>query len=355
MSARIHVFSHGVPYTGSEVTAQRVTQHLREEGYDVTFSRYADVDVPEPSEVLPADRIDLLVGTHGYFSGRLFLRGETPYILILPGSDVTPLPADTDQLEVTEQALQNAQALITYDRGFRDVVAGRWPEVQAKLWTIPKGVRVYDSHFSLKEQLALPGDAKLILLPAGLRPLKDVLYVAAEVESLHAADDRIHMAIVGIPRDPEYALDVIEYCDNSTAVHWVCALAQHQLHGAMCESAMVINTSIIDSCPNAVLEAMALGCAVVVRDTCGMSDLIRHGSTGFLFRTPSQFAAAATTILYGDVGEELGRRAAGTVARDYTLSAERLAYGNVVRSVLLSLGHVSADAIRVRQRIRTYL
>ncbi|MFT7872072.1 MULTISPECIES: hypothetical protein [Amycolatopsis] len=50
------------------------------------------------------------------------------------------------------------------------------PEIADKVRVIPQGVRTDPSRYSLRRALGVGQDAKLLLLPSGLRPVKDPLF-----------------------------------------------------------------------------------------------------------------------------------------------------------------------------------
>ena len=56
-------------------------------------------------------------------------------------------------------------------------------------------------HPSLRSALKLRPDARVLLLPCGLRAVKDPLFFAAEAKSWHDRDARVHFVIVGPPLD----------------------------------------------------------------------------------------------------------------------------------------------------------
>jgi glycosyltransferase involved in cell wall biosynthesis len=83
--------------------------------------------------------------------------------------------------------------------------------------------------------------------------------------------------------------------------------------------------SLQDGLPNALLEGMACGCAVVASTAGGIPDVLRHGENGLLVppRDSTALAFAITTLL-DDPAERarLGENARATVLRDYAPEQE---------------------------------
>jgi glycosyltransferase involved in cell wall biosynthesis len=61
-------------------------------------------------------------------------------------------------------------------------------------------------------------------------------------------------------------------------------LPHSQLYPIIREAFAVVLPSLYDNCPNACLEAMAFGRAVIGSENAGFEELIDHERTGFLFR-----------------------------------------------------------------------
>jgi glycosyltransferase involved in cell wall biosynthesis len=60
----------------------------------------------------------------------------------------------------------------------------------------------------------------------------------------------------------------------------------------MQEACCVLNSSISEGMPNAVMEAMTLGTPVVVRQNSGNCALVQHGITGTVYTTAKQALCA---------------------------------------------------------------
>lgn len=104
------------------------------------------------------------------------------------------------------------------------------------------------------------------------------------------------------------------------------------------ESTMVVIPSTYEGVPLAMLEAMALGKAVVASALPGVCEVIRHGETGLLAEpgNPKNFANQIGKLLEDpELRGTLGYRARDLIAKQYTY------------------GHVASNVLKVYQRLRT--
>lgn len=82
--------------------------------------------------------------------------------------------------------------------------------------------------------------------------------------------------------------------------------------------------SLSEALSNALMEAMASGCAVVASDAGGNPELVQHGDTGLLFRRGHAQDLAAQLmrmIADGMLRDRLARAAADRMQREFTLTA----------------------------------
>ena len=78
-------------------------------------------------------------------------------------------------------------------------------------------------------------------------------------------------------------------------------------------SDLFVHTSLMEGCPNAVLEAMAAGKPVVATEVGGVPELVMQGETGFL--VPSGDEATLSQALRGALGDPEARRRMGEAGR----------------------------------------
>ena len=141
----------------------------------------------------------------------------------------------------------------------------------------------------------------LLLLPAGVRPVKDVLWAALALAQWHRAEPRVCLRIVGPVLDESYAVAVTKALTSlgasSRAVRYCGALPRAQLHAAMAHAKVVLNTSESEGMCNSLLEAMLVGTPVLARANKGNAALITDGRDGLLCRSPEELVAKVSVSL----------------------------------------------------------
>ena len=186
---------------------------------------------------------------------------------------------------------------------------------------------------SLHAALGLPATVPVMLLPAGLRPVKDVLWALDAVERAAAgaaspggvpssppspspsSPTPTHppfvLAIVGPVLDPAYAEAVDARLVGARSVVRLPPVERRTMVRYMADAAAVVNTSESEGQSGALLEAAAVGTPIVARDIPGNRSLLDlvHGSA----ENAAVAAAGAAFVSYGDSSSRCSRDARGSV------------------------------------------
>ncbi|WP_434739760.1 glycosyltransferase [Micromonospora sp. SH-82] len=290
---------------------------------------------------------DVLFGTHALLSGRLFCGSPVPYVLAFGGTDLNDHVHDQETLDVMAEAATGAAALVAFTQDFMARCGRLWPQVLDRLHHIPQGVWTDPArHFSLRHLLGLSSQDRILLLPSGLRPVKDPLLLVDAVQRWHREDARVHLVIVGHSYDPSFERVVRRRCAVALGVHYVGALSPRQVHAAMAEATMVLNTSLGECSPNALLEAMSLGAAVLVRDIPGNTCVVRHEETGLVFTDPDDFLRQARRLCDDEALRlRLGGAARVQVEARHGMAGERDAYGAILADLARRASSSAGDRV----------
>lgn len=322
--------------TGGDTTIRRIAAHLTAAGHSLTLvgADEAPVDPQEWSRLVAACGADLLIGTHALVSGQRFAAAGRPYVLVLGGTDLNELTRDPEYFQIIADAIDGAAAVVAFNRDFADRCVALSPGTADRLHLIPPGVRTQPSTYSLRGHLGIDPTGTLLLLPSGLVPVKDPLFLASCIQTWHAEDPRVELVIAGAAPDPEFRDAVCRRLDRTRGVRYVGPLSQPDLHAAMLEATAVLNTSVSGCSPNSVLEAMHLGCPVVVRNVPGNTGLVEHGVTGLVFDDPLDFRRHTERLVADEqAGRRLAWRGQRFVRQQHSLRGERVAYAEVLRQV----------------------
>ena len=207
----------------------------------------------------------------------------------------------------------------------------------------------------LHEACGVPTSMPVFLLPAGLRPVKDMLWAVDAIDAVGAgsanASPPFVLAIVGPSLDDKYRDAVVERLGRSKNVVLIPPVDRAHTVGYMRAATAVVNTSKSEGQSGALLEAAAAGVPIIARDIPGnraLLDLLLDatGETpdgerdeegfeshpcGLLCPTPESFAAALSGSAAGRRRRSTDRAAlgAGCLARN-----ERDRWRGIIRELI---------------------
>jgi glycosyltransferase involved in cell wall biosynthesis len=130
--------------------------------------------------------------------------------------------------------------------------------------------------------LGLPGDRRLVLFVGRLEPEKNPLEFVRICAELFKNDPAIHCVLVGDAVDTlEYAESVRAEAGSTGGNFTFCARIAYDdmpfLYNAVAASGgCMVSTSLNESQPMIVLEAMACGCPVIASDVGGLREIIEN-------------------------------------------------------------------------------
>lgn len=159
---------------------------------------------------------------------------------------------------------------------------------RVRLWPpAVDAVRFHPSHASASMRSRLSGrhpEAPLLLTASRLAPEKNTRFLS---EILH----RVPTARLGIVGDgPERA--ALERRFSGHHAQFTGCLVGSDLSQAYASADIFVYASETETMGNVILEAMASGLPVVAADAGGVSSLVNHGVTGFLFKPGNASEAA---------------------------------------------------------------
>ena len=313
------------PGTGNFVTACRLRRALEREFIVKTF----DTSTGEPSAISGAAvaSADAVIGIHALHAMDIALeckKQKKPVILVLGGTDC-------ENIKVCPAAVSHSETIVAFAEHMREKVALHAPGKTVDIVHQATEVSTIAEENWLRKRAGLQEDDFLLLLTCGLRPVKDPLFLVDEILEWNSFDPKVHLVVVGPPRDSEYAEKFSNRISSAGhAITYIPPVSRSLLLRAVAESDIVINTSINEGMSCALLEAMALGVPCLARDNAGNRQL------GIpLFSTPSDFKALASKVREDDAF----RNATVQKAKDYirthaSVEAEAKALNGIVCKVL---------------------
>jgi len=324
---------------GNAVTLRRLEKHIGRMGGEVKVFSLDAVPAEEIGRTMALDPPALIHAFHGYSGGRvawtIAQAHGIPYLVTLTGSDVYEALADGRRDE-TLAALKGAMALVAFDKSVKQRLADHFPLLAAKIAVIPQGVE-------LPEELdPVPGAGTTgegdftFLLPAGLRPVKNILFPLAPMAELYKSEPRVRLLLAGPVIDTAYATIVLELLEGHPFARYLGSVA-HDAMGALYRGAdVVLNTSRFEGgMANSLLEALAFGKPVLAAAIEGNRSLISDGKTGLLYRDEAEFLAKARHLLAdAHLRQRLGENGRRLVRAEYTPEREAAAYLELYKKIV---------------------
>jgi glycosyltransferase involved in cell wall biosynthesis len=326
---------------GNAVTAERIVAGLRERGEDVRMwdlSADAEGDIAAAVE---AWRPALIHAFHAFRAGplalRLARRLEIPFVVTLTGTDANHELLDAEHAPAVRRVLEGATAVTAFDASIADRVAAVLPDVRGRLVTIPQAAFfARPEPFDLEARWPLPADRVLFVLPAGIRPVKVPRRPLAPFDRVVAAEARVRLLYVGPVIDPTESEALTRALTGRPWARHIGAIAHGAMPSLLSRTDVVLNCSISEGgMANSVLEAQALGRAVIAADIPGNRALVEHEVTGLLFGTDAELETAALRLARdGGLRARLGAAGRARVMERYPPAREIEGYLAVYRRLI---------------------
>ncbi|HKN47325.1 MAG TPA: glycosyltransferase [Candidatus Polarisedimenticolia bacterium] len=302
---------------GNAITVDRIAQGLTERGLDV---RVWDLSVTPEAAVeagVGAYRPALIHAFHAFRVGplalRLARRLEAPLLVTVTGTDANDDLLDPERAPAVRRVLEGAGAVAVFHESIRERIAGALPGVIARVAVVPQSVRLPTGEpFDLAARWPLPADRVLFLFPAGVRRVKRPRLPLAPFDRLVAVRPQARLLYAGPVLEPVEGEALLAEIARRPWARHLGAVPHPQMRWLLEAADAVINASAAEGgMANSVLEAMAVGRAVLASDIEGHRSLVEDGITGLLFRTEDELEAGARRL----VDQPGLRRALGQAGR----------------------------------------
>lgn len=323
---------------GNAVTVQRIVTGLR--GRDVAVALWDLSTAPEAviATQVESARPSLIHAFHALRTGplalRLARRLEVPLVVTLTGTDANHELLDVSNAPQVRRVLEAASVVTAFDVSIVDHVASILPDVRARLVVVPQAVQFHASTpFDLSARWRLPADRVLFTLPAGIRPVKEPRAPLAPFDRVVAAEPRVRLLYAGPVLDDAEGQALAAALARRPWARHIGTVPHAEMPSLLAQTDVVLNCSISEGgMANSVLEAMALGRAVLVSDIPGNRALVEHERTGLRFRTAQELETASLRLARdAALRERLGASGRARVERDFPPAREIDGYLAVYR------------------------
>lgn len=341
---------------GNAITARRIALLVQDANLETRIVDTKDRG-HDPSR---ADIVHSLHATRtGEYLREVALSPAQPLVVSLTGTDLNADLYDHRLAPVALAALARANAIVAF-HSLALPAPLRTGSLAEKLHLIPQSIdpspfrsvaeqtsqdarQAAIAEFGLVEFLG--ADAIVFLLTAGIRPVKQVDYALAPLAALYARDRRIRFVLAGPVLDAAEGRRVAQAMAAYPFARYLGVVANAQMPTLNLLADICLNTSLSEGMSQAVLEGMAAGRPLLCHAIAGNQALVEHGTTGFLYATPAEFAALAATLA-ADAGLRARLGAAGRerVLAQHTPERERRAYSDLYQGLLAARRRRDDDA-----------
>jgi glycosyltransferase involved in cell wall biosynthesis len=226
---------------------------------------------------------------------------QKPYIITSGGTDVNIDIFKSEYSEKIGDVLNNAAAITVFSEDAKQKLADVYG-LTDKVHIIGQSVWFPDEASDENSKLSLDVDdvGPNILLPAGLRAVKDVLFVLPALVELKRQFTGLTFTILGAPLEDSVIGAVHEVEKRYPWINYLKEVPLQLMKDIYQQSDLVINTSISEGQSSALLEAMFLEKPVIARNNGGNRSIIQHGITGLLFDNPNEFYEQVVSLFSND-------------------------------------------------------
>lgn len=320
---------------GNISTVKRIARSLGEAGAEVMVLPVDAMTFDEMKGRLSAFSPHVIHGFHALYCGdttrRLALFLSIPFVMTLTGSDIN----DTAMREhpATLSTLLAAAGIVCFDSSIAATVCRHSPDSAGRICIIPQGVSPLP--LTGNHDFGLPPNRMVFLLPAALRPVKNVEFAVRALSDISAGSNPVMLVIAGGEIDPLYTSGIRSLIAGNPSVAWLGEVAYKRMGDLYSCADVVLNCSRYEGMSNSLMEAMALGRPVLAADIPGNSLLVRHNETGLLYRDESEFMELVVRLQEGRaLRERLGTNAAQFVRENFPPRREAESYMSLYRSLL---------------------
>lgn len=295
---------------GNAVTVRRIERNLVAAGCRAAVYSLEEWSADGLRHGLEAFSPDCIHAFHAMQAGiparQIAMELGIPYVVTFTGTDL--YFAEDASAASIPAVLSGAAGLVVFHENLRHRLLRLLPHPALPVTVIPQGVTLPDS---------IPAETEgyfVFLLPAGLRPVKDVLSPLRPLQALYERYPGIRFHIAGPMLDSEYGAQVLRTLAEYPFARWLGEIPCDGMPALYGSSHVVLNSSLSEGgMANSLLEAMAAGRPVLASDIEGNRSLVHDGVNGLLYAGEEDFLERAELLL----SDKALRQRLGAAGRQY--------------------------------------
>lgn len=221
-----------------------------------------------------------LIGIHAYKFGKLMCDTNYEYIIILGGTDLNIDIHDNEKRKIMKKALLNSKYIVAFNCYMEEIVLEKFNIEKSKIkiifQSIPNDINF--KKYDIRSKLCIDKSKKIYLIIGNLRKVKDPLYLS---NLFYENQNKYCLILIGKILSGSY-----NFRHN---IYHINGLDRNEINSCLKQADGIINTSISEGMPIALIEAMKIGTPVYARKNDGNLSIIKHGFNGYIFSTPEEF------------------------------------------------------------------
>jgi glycosyltransferase involved in cell wall biosynthesis len=319
---------------GNAVTVRRIERYLQKNGCMTAVFSLDMLAAGALREAVRRFSPDILHAFHavrcGALTAQIAQELQLPYIITITG---TELYRGGEQEFSAEESLplKHAAALVVFHEVIGRRVATALPRLADRLKIIPQGVEVPD----FQSSDTLPEFPFVFLLPAGIRPVKNLLFPFAPLAELSRRYPQVKLVIAGPAIDADYTRQLLAAVEANPFSAWVGEIAHSDMTSLYRSAQVVLNTSLSEGgMANSILEGMAYGLPVLASAVEGNCSLVSDAVNGFLFSSAEEFIDKAERLLDKGLRKRLGVAGRSYVLENCSSEKEATSYLELYLNIL---------------------
>lgn len=261
---------------------------------------------------------------------------KTPYVITSGGTDVNIDIYEPEFKELIGNVLKNAAAITVFSKDAKQKLVDVYGNLNDNIHIIKQSVWFPQSaNSAIIKTVKLSEIGPKIVLPAGLRKVKDVLFVLPALIKLKKYFPNLTFTILGAPLEDSVLKAVKREIEKYPWIFYYQEVPLEQMISIYEQSDIVINSSISEGQSLALLEAMLVGKPVVARNNGGNRSIIYQGETGFLFEDEAQFFDQVNELLSNRrLSKQIAKASQEYVRNHHTLTEEVNSYMQLYEQIL---------------------
>jgi glycosyltransferase involved in cell wall biosynthesis len=203
-----------------------------------------------------------------------------------------------------------ASTVIVQGERLREARTGSDPKLAGKTVVLYPGIDLRDfdpdrygpqARARLRAQLGVPGDVPLIGMIGNMNRFKGHAYFIRAAQRIKEQVKTAKFVVVGrkLDTDPDYWEQMQQLtAECGLQEDLIFAGFQEEIAGLLSAWDVFALSSVLESCPNVVLEAMAMRVPIAATDVGAVSELVLDGRTGFVVPPRDAEALARAVLAY---------------------------------------------------------